>query len=325
MIDQYSRKINYLRLSVTDLCNLKCKYCMPEEGVEKKEHSDILRLEEYLKIVEAAAELGIDKIRLTGGEPLVRRGIIELVGKIARVEGIRDLAMTTNGLMLKQYAKPLKEAGLTRINISMDTLNPIKYASVTRGGNLQDVLDGIEAAKANKLLPIKLNVVLINGFNTDEVSDFIAMASDDIEVRFIELMPVGEASKWSKGRFISNNDVLVEHQELLEEIDEISTGPARYYLKKGTKGKVGFINPISSHFCDQCNRVRVTADGKLKTCLHTDEEIDLSVAFNNDNGEEQLDTLKAILSNSMMHKPKNHKLNDWEFTPITRSMNRIGG
>lgn len=277
MRDQHNRKkINYLRLSVTDLCNLKCKYCMPEDGVEKKKHSEILSFESCVQIVESAAELGISKVRITGGEPLVRRGIIDLVKQISSVNGIDELAMTTNGLLLKTHAKALKTAGLTRVNISIDTLNPLKFRNITRGGSLQDVLDGIEAAKNNGLLPIKLNVVIINGFNTDEIESFINMAGEDIEVRFIELMPIGEASTWSEGKFISNDSIIQRYSKTLTKvIDKGTNGPAEYFKNTNTGGKVGFINPISSHFCDKCNRLRVTPDGKLKTCLHSNEEYDL--------------------------------------------------
>lgn len=327
MRDKHNRKINYLRLSVTDLCNLKCKYCMPEEGVEKKNHSEILSFESCLDIVETSAELGISKVRITGGEPLVRRGIVDLVNRISQIEGIDEIAMTTNGIFLSKYAKDLKEAGLGRVNISIDTLNPLKYQSITRGGRLQDVLDGIEMAKKHGLLPIKLNVVIVNGFNTDEIENFINMAGEDIEVRFIELMPVGEASTWSEGKFISNESVIQNYSHMLaDEAGPQSSGPAKYFINKNTGGKVGFINPISSHFCDSCNRIRVTPDGKLKTCLHSNDEYDLKVALQEKFDEDQRKmALKSLLINSIMHKPKQHSMGDVDFIPIVRSMNRIGG
>lgn len=327
MRDQHNRKINYLRLSVTDLCNLKCKYCMPEDGVEKKKHSEILSFESCVQIVESAAELGISKVRITGGEPLVRRGIIDLVKQISSVNGIDELAMTTNGLLLKTHAKALKTAGLTRVNISIDTLNPLKFRNITRGGSLQDVLDGIEAAKNNGLLPIKLNVVIINGFNTDEIESFINMAGEDIEVRFIELMPIGEASTWSEGKFISNDSIIQRYSKTLTKvIDKGTNGPAEYFKNTNTGGKVGFINPISSHFCDKCNRLRVTPDGKLKTCLHSNEEYDLRKVLDESTtkGQKRV-ALKALFTIGVQNKPKQHKIGDYGFAPIVRNMHRIGG
>lgn len=320
MIDQYDRKINYLRLSVTDLCNLKCKYCMPIDGIDKKCHSEILRIEDYLKIVKVSTDIGIDKVRLTGGEPLVRGGIIELISKISKIDAIKDIAMTTNGLLLKKNAQKLKDAGLKRLNISLDTMNPIKYSEITRGGNVEEVLSGIKEAKRIGLVPIKLNVVVINGFNTDEISDFIDYADDDVEVRFIELMPIGEASNWNKEKFISNDELYEQYKNILVDDLEYSNGPAKYYRKKETNGKIGFINPISHHFCNKCNRIRVTPDGKLKTCLHSNEEVDLREAINL--SEEKL---KQLLINSINNKPERHHLNDEGFEPISRSMNCIGG
>ncbi len=320
MVDQFERQIHYLRLSVTDLCNLKCQYCMPEEGIDKKLHQDILRIEEYLKLVEVMTDLGVDKIRLTGGEPLIRKGIVDLVAGITALNKVKDLAITTNGTLLKKYAKALKEAGLNRVNISIDTLDPQKYKDITRGGNLQDVLDGIQAAKEVGLLPIKLNVVLINGFNTDEVKDFIELADEDIDVRFIELMPIGQVADWSKDQFISNEAILKRHEEAFAIDPGEQFGPATYYQKKNGKGRVGFINPISNHFCATCNRVRMTADGKLKLCLHTNEEFDLKPLL-----EEDRETARQVLHAYIHQKPKEHHLNDQSFEPIVRDMNRIGG
>lgn len=327
MRDQHSRRINYLRLSVTDLCNLKCKYCMPEAGIDKKKHSDILRFESCVEIVESAAELGINKVRLTGGEPLVRRGIVDLVKRIADVKGIDEVAMTTNGLLLSKYAGELKKAGLDRVNISIDTLNPVKYHSITRGGNLQDVLAGIASAKRHGLTPIKLNVVIINGFNTDEIENFINMSEEGLEVRFIELMPVGQASTWSQGKFISNETIIERYSRVLEkQVDKDNSGPASYFINKKTGGKVGFINPISSHFCDTCNRIRVTPDGKLKTCLHSNEEDDLGWTFDNKlDGDQRKIALRSALVKGILNKPKQHTMGDVDFVPVMRSMNRIGG
>ena len=209
MIDSHGRNIHYLRISVTDFCNLRCRYCMPADGVAKKNHADILRVEEIERIARTAAGLGIDKIRITGGEPLVRRGIVEICRRIGRIPQIKDLCLTTNGILLGDLAQPIKDAGVNRVNISLDTLNAEKYKEITRVGDIRDVFIGMEAAKKAGLWPIKLNVVLIGGFNDDEIADFVNLTrSEDIEVRFIELMPIGQTAYWEKGNFIAGQEVL---------------------------------------------------------------------------------------------------------------------
>lgn len=320
MLDGMGRKINYLRISVTDLCNLRCKYCMPEEGLCKKSHKDILRIEEIENIVREGAKLGINKVRITGGEPLVRRGIIELIGKISRIDGINDLAITTNGLLLEKYAKQLKDAGLKRVNISIDSLDKEKYKEITRGGNINDVLKGIEAAIKAKLTPIKLNIVLIGGFNDDEIGDFVNLTRDyEIDVRFIELMPLGEASTWAKSHFIPNTLVLDRFPELMALCKGDKSSPAEYYKLPNGKGKVGLINPISSHFCSSCNRIRITSDGKIKPCLHSNYEINIRSLL-----KENI-TLPDILRLAIESKPKEHMINDFEYEPVIRNMYQIGG
>jgi cyclic pyranopterin phosphate synthase len=293
---------------------------MPADGISKKDHQDILRIEDYLKLIREMVGLGVDKVRLTGGEPLVRRGVLDLVNGIASMEGIKDLSITTNGVLLKKYAEDLKKAGLNRVNISIDTLKPDKYKEITRGGDLADVLAGIEEARRVGLLPIKLNVVLINGFNTDEVEDFIRLADHDMDVRFIELMPIGQVATWTKDKFISNEEIFNRHRHLFVTEPEEQYGPAKYYEKKDGHGRVGFINPISNHFCATCNRVRMTADGKLKLCLHTNEEFDLKPLLSM--GDEEIqETLKSYIEK----KPERHHMNDEGYQPIIRDMNRIGG
>lgn len=318
MKDSYGRTINYLRISITDLCNLRCKYCMPEHGVNKVDHKDILSLEEIFEIAKVFVSLGVNKIRLTGGEPLIRKGIVNLVRKISKLDGINDLAMTTNGILLKKYAKELKEAGLNRVNISLDTLNEKKYSDITRGGRLKDVLEGIEAAKEVGLSPIKINTVLIGNFNTDEIEDFVSLTIDeDIDIRFIELMPVGEASKWAEDNFVSNKMILGKVKKL-EKVDRLDpSSPAVYYKLPNAKGRVGIINPISCKFCDQCNRIRLTSKGKLKLCLHSNEEINLRDKLRK--GED----LKKVILDAITQKPESHHLEDKEY--ITDSMNQIGG
>jgi len=319
MIDKYNRTIDYMRLSVTDRCNLRCKYCMPESGVSKKLHKEILRHEELIEIVKAGALIGIKKIRLTGGEPLIRKNIVELVQEISNVEGINEVTMTTNGLLLKSYLNDLKEAGLTRINLSLDTLNPERYKNITRGGNIEEVLACIPLILEAGLRPLKINVVLIGGFNEDEINDFVELTRhQNIEVRFIELMPIGEASRWTNDKFVSNQKVL-EVSELIKIEKTHPSSPAEYYQLKGGVGKIGLINPISCSFCVDCNRIRVTSDGKVKPCLHSDQEIELMEALRNH------EDIVKILRDAVTSKPKEHLINDKEYKPITRDMNRIGG
>lgn len=318
MLDNYNRKINYMRLSVTDRCNLRCRYCMPEAGVSKKKHHDILRHEEMVSIVQAGAKLGIEKVRLTGGEPLIRKGIVNLVSDIKKVKGIKEITMTTNGLLLEAYLDDLVKAGLSRINLSLDTLVASKYSEITRGGDLSKVLNIIPRIMSYGL-KLKINVVLIGGFNDQEILDFINLTvDDDIDVRFIELMPIGQASKWNNGKFVSNQVVLESCNLSLIDNNDIGS-PATYYRYGEAKGRVGLINPISCTFCDSCNRIRVTSDGKIKPCLHSNEEIDL------------MDLLRKnvpilpILKQAIINKPKEHEINNDGYSPIKRDMNRIGG
>ncbi len=320
MLDNIGRKINYLRISVTDLCNLRCRYCMPEEGLCKKEHEDILRIEEIEKIVRESAKIGINKVRITGGEPLIRKGIIELVEKISRIQEIKDIAMTTNGILLKKYANDLKNAGLNRVNISIDTLDKEKYKKITRGGKIEDVLEGVEEAKRVGLVPIKLNTVLIGGFNDHEISDFVNLTkNENIDVRFIELMPLGQASTWAKENFIPNTTVLDRFPELMGLCKDDKGSPAKYYKLPNGKGRIGLINPISSHFCSSCNRIRITADGKIKPCLHSNYEINIRSLL------KQNVNLLEILKLAVESKPKEHTINDLEYEPVVRNMYQIGG
>lgn len=316
--DNFDRKIEYLRISVTNRCNSRCKYCMPPEGVELKSHDDILSFEEIINIVSVFAKLGVKKIRLTGGEPLVRRGIVDLVKKISDIEGINEITLTTNGLLLKKYAKKLKEAGLDRVNISIDSLDKEKYSLITRGSSLKDVFEGIEEAKKVGLDPIKLNTVLVKDFNDGEIEDLVNLTKDNnYDVRFIELMTIGDTSSWSKDRYLSNETVLEKIKDLKPVIKKDKSSPADYYQISGYKGRVGLINPISCGFCESCNRVRLTSIGSLKLCLHSDEEYDLrKYAYDKVKLEEKI--LEII-----KEKPKEHKLN--EGVVIKKNMFQIGG
>ena len=315
MIDEYGRNIDYLRISVTDLCNLRCVYCMPEEGVCQMRHEDILSVEEIEEIARAAAELGVKKIRLTGGEPLVRKGILEIVSRVSRISGIGEVALTTNGSLLAEKAQALKDAGLTRVNISVDAFDPDTYRDITRGGEISDVMAGIQAAIKADLTPIKLNAVLIGGVNETFIRPLIEMTEgSDFRVRFIEIMPIGECAGWNNERFLSISKVL----EAEPELEYFGTdGVSKLYRKPGSKGSVGLISPISNHFCPECNKVRVTADGKLKPCLHSAEEINLRGLH----GSELVETISAAI----LSKPFKHDLGSTGHSNSQRGMNAIGG
>lgn len=314
MIDRYGRTIEYLRLSVTDRCNLRCIYCMPEDGVCKKRHSDILSIEELTEIARAAHTLGVRKIRLTGGEPLVRRGLLTLCRNIKAIDPSIELGLTTNGSLLAPIAHELKQAGVDRLNISLDTLNPEIYRTITRRGTLSDVLDGLNAAEAAGFTDTKINTVLIGGVNNSEILELMRLARDKaISVRFIELMPMELVSGWDKSRFISA--AVVENHLANAEFIRYD-GVARIYHPHGYVGTVGIISPLSRSFCDRCNKIRVTADGKLKPCLHSGEEIDLRGLSG--------DALIEAIERGVMSKPKCHNLGDYH-TNTARSMNEIGG
>ncbi len=269
MKDAYGREINYMRLSVTDRCNLRCRYCMPEEGIFLKEHDDMLSEDEMVRAAETAAALGVNKIRITGGEPLVKRNILTICRRIASIPGIDDLALTTNGIYLTKLAKDLKAAGVRRLNISLDTLKTGRYAYITRTGSLGDALAGIHAALDAGFEKIKINCVLIGGFNDDEIKDMAGLTLKyPLDVRFIELMPM-LSKGFGPDAFVPNEKV----REVLSDAEEAgSDGVARLLKLPGALGDVGLISPVSNHFCAGCNRIRLTADGKLKPCLHSSDE-----------------------------------------------------
>ena len=299
MLDNQGRNIRYLRLSVTDRCNFRCRYCMPAEGVCKREHSEMLSFEELTEIVRTAVSLGVSKVRLTGGEPLVRRGIVDLCRSLRAINGVRELTMTTNGALLPQYAAELKQAGVDRLNISLDTLNEDKFASLTRGGSLADTL----------------NAVLLGGVNADEIPALAQLAQDGkYEVRFIELMPIGECADWPRERFLSADAVLHALPELQRLPNE---GVAERYRMPGWKGKIGLIRPMSHRFCADCDRIRVTADGRLKPCLHSAQEIPLRGLH----GE----NLERALREGMFGKPVSHHMQSGQPSESRRGMSQIGG
>jgi len=313
--DTTGRTIRYLRLSVTDRCNLRCRYCAP--GAVSHTAATELTAAQIEEIAAAAIALGMDKIRITGGEPLMRPDILDICRRVAALPGLNELCMTTNGILLADYAEELRKAGVNRVNISLDTLDADKFRTFTRGGELADVLRGIEAAEAAGLTPIKLNVVLMGGENDDEISAFVALTRDrPINVRFIELMPIGESADWPAERFISGDAVLSACPELQSNPQD-GDGVARIYRLPGGVGKVGLISPMSRHFCARCNRIRVTADGKLKPCLHSEQEITLQGLH----GEALADALRAGIA----AKPKAHNMDANHPSESRRNMHQIGG
>lgn len=331
MFDKYEREISYLRVSITDRCNLRCNYCRPKEGISLKGHADILRYEEIIRVVSTAVRLGLIKVRITGGEPLVRRGFIEFIAVLKKIKGLQDISLTTNGILLEHYARSIYDAGITRINISLDSLNKEKYFQITNGGNLEAVLRGIAKAEQIGFSPIKINVVAIKGFNDDEVLDFAKLAVEKpFQVRFIELMPMGQ-SKFGYGEdYLPANHLMqkigakYELTQLINEKECKSAGPATIFKVKGGLGELGFINPVSSHFCSTCNRLRLTADGRLRACLLKEEEIDLKKAL----AENCSDTvLESLIREAISLKPKHHDLDcsDRHLKKCHRDMSEIGG
>ena len=318
MIDTYGRRIHYARISITDLCNLRCRYCMPEEGVTKKDCGEILRVEDFVEISKALLELGIDKIRISGGEPLVRHGMLTMMQEIGKISGLKDFAVTTNGLLLPRYAKELRNAGVRRVNISLDTLDAERYRTITRGGDLKRALAGIDAARSVGFERIKINVVLMKGFNDDEISRFVEFTRDNpIDVRFIELMPFEGQQEFAYGKYMSADAVPELCSELREEPRDDPSSPARYYRLPGGKGRVGLIEPMSHTFCHKCNRIRITADGHILSCLHSRSEIDLKPAL----GDRE--AMKTLIMQAVSNKPMTHRLSQGEL--MERDMGQIGG
>jgi cyclic pyranopterin phosphate synthase len=320
MLDKFGRDINYLRISITDRCNLRCKYCMPEDGVRDIGHENIIGFEAIERVVRASARLGFKKFRITGGEPLIRRGVVGLIERIAAVRGVETLAMTSNGVLLSRMAADLKTAGLDRVNISLDTLREDRYREITRGGALEDALSGIRAAEDAGLTPIRVNVVAIRGFNDDEVRDFADLTRRrPWDVRFIELMPIGEAAAPGL-EYISVDELGASLQGYEPVSDDGAKAVARYYRYPGAPGRVGFISPLSNHFCNDCNKLRLTADGRLKTCLHSNREIDIKPALRPEGDA----ALRALLEEAVYAKEERHLINDGE-APVRRGMSKIGG
>lgn len=317
MIDQHGRNISYLRISLTDKCNLRCRYCMPEEGVCKRDHHEMMTEEEVITAVKVAASLGITKIRLTGGEPLVKRNIVSICRKVAAVEGIKEVCLTTNGILLPQMAKQLKEAGVNRLNLSLDTLQEEKYAYITRIGKLDSFRVGLKAALEAGFEKIKINAVLIGGFNDNEIEDLANLTMEyPVDMRFIELMPIQDHDEFGESAYVPYSKVL----EKLPQAEPVAKdgGVAKLYRLPGAQGNIGLISPINAHFCGECNRIRLTADGKLKPCLHGAQEYSIKGL--------DFDGIKAVFETAIWNKPAWHgDLDAVHRSQAGRNMNEIGG
>lgn len=315
MQDGFGRKIDYLRLSVTDSCNYRCQYCMDSEGTPTEERMELLSIAELTEVGQAAIRCGVEKIRLTGGEPLVRPGILDLCRGLKAVPGLRELTLTTNGALLAPMALALKQAGVDRLNVSLDTLKPDRFRAITRCGRLEDVLRGLEAAEQAGFVGTKLNVVLMGGVNDDEIPAFAALTRQKAySVRFIELMPMGVCARWPNERFLSANAVLNALPELVF-LGQKGVA-AEYRLPEG-RGSIGLIRPMSHAFCGDCNRVRVTADGKLKPCLHSAQEFDLRGLHGQ--------ALDSAIRSAVGLKPPSHRLVEERHSEAGRNMHEIGG
>jgi len=317
MIDKHGREISYLRISLTELCNFRCRYCMPEEGVEKKCHSEMMTEEELVTLVRAAAALGIRKLRVTGGEPLIKKNIVSICRTLSSIPGIEELCLTTNGTKLPELAKELKAAGVNRLNLSLDTLDAEKYAYITRRGKLTDFMAGLNAALEAGFDKIKINSVLIGGFNDDEIRPLAELTLKyPIDVRFIEMMPMYDSGDFSPQAFISYTKVLEELPEAVEMPPDGSV--AKLWRLPGAMGNVGLISPVSAHFCSECNRIRLTSDGKLKPCLHSGDEYSIKGL--------DYEGMYKLLKEVIWNKPAWHgDLDALHRSKAGRNMNQIGG
>ena len=326
MLDNNHRVINYLRLSVTDRCNLRCIYCMPEKGIRFMPHSEILTYEEMLHIVRLSIQKGIRKVRLTGGEPLVRKGFISFLERLSKIEGLEEITLTTNGVLLKSFAADIKNCGISRINVSLDSLRPERFFRITGRDFFERVWEGLEEAEYVGFNPIKINVVAIKGVNDDEILDFAALTLEKpYHVRFIEIMPIGDKNIWTTEKFISAKEIHNRIQTLgiLQPIGHNTLdGPAERYALEGAKGEVGFIGALSNHFCDNCNRLRLTADGHLKGCLFSDQETDIKTPLRDGKGDSHL---LNLIMDTILNKPKDHGLLPYNPRKCVRPMNSIGG
>jgi cyclic pyranopterin phosphate synthase len=324
LTDSLGRNINYLRLSVTDRCNMRCFYCMPKGGVEKKPHDSVLSYEELQLIAGTAVGLGIEKIRITGGEPLVRAGIVGFLEKLAAIPGLRHLALTTNGLLLAEMAAGLFQAGVQRLNVSLDSLDPLTFSEITRGGDLKRVLAGLDAAEWAGFPPPKINCVIMRGVNDNEILDFAEMSrSRGSSIRFIEYMPAVKEDGWQR-YCISGEEILqrIAGRYTLEQVDKGPyAGPSRDFRIPGARGSIGIITAVSGHFCSECNRIRVTSTGQAKGCLFSDEKTDLLPFLRPPDRQGLAEVLRRIVST----KPERHDISQEGYTHRNFTMSQVGG
>ena len=327
-IDPFGRAITYLRISLTDRCNLRCVYCMPQDGLQWQARADQLSVDEIARVVETAAQGGVKRVRLTGGEPLVHPKIVEIVRGIASIKGIEDVSLTTNGMLLEKLAQPLADAGLTRVNISLDSLDADKFKRITRGGDLNRVWRGITAAEQAHLSPLKLNTVIVRGLNADELPALARLTMEnDWHVRFIEVMPIGNTQDWGEG-FPAPSERYVSVQEMRTQLstlglqpgtDPMGNGPARTFRIPNALGTVGFISPLGEHFCQNCNRLRLTSDGRLRSCLVIPSEVSLRDAVRSGK------PLEEFFQQAIAQKPEHHDLLVAVPAGSQRGMSQIGG
>jgi cyclic pyranopterin phosphate synthase len=323
--DKYERVIDYLRISVIDRCNLRCVYCMPSSGIVPLDHTAILSYEEITRIISIAAGIGVKKIRITGGEPLIRKNLAHLISSISGISEIEDISLTTNGLLLESMADRLAETGLKRVNISLDSLRHARYRDITRGGDLNKALNGISAAERAGLNPVKINMVPIRGLNDDEIEDFARLTlSSPVHVRFIEYMPIGATDYWNEAKYIPTGEIRerVGRMAPIVPVRARRNGPARYYRFVGAPGVIGFISSLTHHFCSYCNRLRLTSDGKLRPCLFSETEIDLKSALRRGAPDTEVERLLRL---AVEIKPDSHLLTHEKIPLQRKPMSRIGG
>ncbi len=326
LIDSFGRRMNYMRISITDRCNFRCTYCMPAEGVPWKPRGEILTYEEILRLVRVGTRIGIDQIRITGGEPTVRKGVVDFIRELAHIPGVRDLSMTTNGLLLPHLAQPLADAGLRRLNVSIDTLQPEKFREITRTGNLTHVMNGVQAAMTAGMRPVKINMVVMRGVNEADVPELARLTLDmGVDVRYIEYMPIGVSWEECEKHLVTGSQmresIAASGLELERVPPDYPEEPARYWRIKGAQGRIGFITTLSEPFCATCNRIRLTADGKLRPCLNCEDEVDLKSILR-DGGSD--DDLIAVFREAARRKWAGHQLRE-HATALNRVMSQIGG
>ncbi|HAK60893.1 MAG TPA: GTP 3',8-cyclase MoaA [Nitrospiraceae bacterium] len=325
MRDKYDRVIDYMRISVTDRCNLRCIYCMPFEGIRPIGYKSLLGYEEITRVVTIAAGLGVRKVRITGGEPLVRRNLPFLVESISAVEGIEDISLTTNGQALKRHARALADAGLKRVNVSLDSLYPERYREITRGGDIDEVFKGIFEAERAGLEPIKINMIPLRGINDDEVEDFGRLTvNTSLHVRFIEFMPTGSRDLWSWDRCVSTEEIKGRVSKIgpLLPVKIRKSGPARYFRFEGASGVIGFISPMTHHFCESCNRLRLTSEGTLRPCLFSETEIDLKAPMRRGSTDKEVERLLRL---AVQSKPERHSIPSEQHVDYLKPLSKIGG